>query len=70
MSKKSLNSLQKYYNTDNFFNDIIEAFNNEDNDKCKHLYDEMKIQHQKEFLCYSVKILKERKFIKLINIIM
>ena len=50
MARKSLKTLNKVYETDNFFNVIIESFINGHHAQCKEQYNMMKPQNQKDFL--------------------
>ena len=50
MARKSLKTLNKVYETENFFNVIIESYINGHNDQCKAQYNMLKPQDQKEFL--------------------
>ena len=50
MARKSLKTLNKVYETDNFFNVIIESYINGHHAQCKEQYNMMKPQGQKDFL--------------------
>lgn len=50
MARKSLKTLNKMYETENFFNVIIESYINGNHAQCKEQYNMMKPQDQKEFL--------------------
>lgn len=50
MARKSLKTLNKMYETENFFNVIIESYINGHNAQCKEQYNMMKPQDQKTFL--------------------
>lgn len=50
MSRKSLKTLNKQYETDNFFNVIIESYINGHHEQCREQYNLMKQKDQKEFL--------------------
>lgn len=50
MARKSLKTLNKMYETENFFNVIIESYINGHHAQCKEQYNMMKPQDQKDFL--------------------
>lgn len=50
MARKSLKTLNKLYETDNFFNVIIESYINGHPSQCKEQYNMLKPNDQKEFL--------------------
>lgn len=50
MARKSLKTLNKMYETENFFNVIIESYINGHLAQCKEQYNMMKQQDQKTFL--------------------
>lgn len=50
MARKSLNTLNKVYETENFFDVIIESYINGHPSQCKEQYNMMKPQDQKDFL--------------------
>lgn len=50
MARKSLKTLNKLYETDNFFNTIIESYINGQPNQCKAQYRMLKPQDQKTFL--------------------
>ncbi|MBO8427487.1 MAG: hypothetical protein IAC58_02895 [Firmicutes bacterium] len=50
MARKSLKTLNKMYETENFFNVIIESYINGHLAQCKEQYNMMKPQDQKTFL--------------------
>lgn len=50
MARKSLKTLNKMYETENFFNVIIESYVNGHLAQCKEQYNMMKPQDQKTFL--------------------
>lgn len=50
MARKSLKTLNKMYETENFFNVIIESYINGHHAQCKEQYNMMKPQDQKTFL--------------------
>lgn len=50
MARKSLKTLNKVYETENFFDVIIESYINGHPAQCKEQYNMMKPQDQKDFL--------------------
>lgn len=50
MARKSLKTLNKVYETENFFDVIIESYINGHHAQCKEQYSMMKPQDQKTFL--------------------
>lgn len=50
MARKSLKTLNKVYETENFFDVIIESYINGHHAQCKEQYNMMKPQDQKTFL--------------------
>lgn len=50
MARKSLKTLNKVYETENFFDVIIESYINGHHAQCKEQYNMMKPQDQKDFL--------------------
>lgn len=70
MSRKSLKTLNKMYETDNYFNVIIDSYINGNHSQCKEQYNAMKAQDQKEFLIQLVGEYRQEMSVGIMRIIL